>query len=208
MTKQQIVPASTPVEQIGQLKVQLQALRAKQAEVTEESAYDQLEQEIAALTKAISLADARRRAEELAAAKEARSHAIAQHKQGLAHLEQLKTQRAKLDEAIMASLEDFTCAFLANYQLGTDQIELTDELIRSAGELGLDPPAKEQFTIAGLGVQPFTQQRAAEMLVAQYLLATAQIKAARSNGQYAPDKPGISWWAKGNGQFWPKAEGG
>lgn len=198
-------PAPPTVDEINALKEQRAALRVDQATTTQEDTYDQLQTEIDALTKAISLAEARRRQAEREAAEEARRKAVAQHRAGLRKLEELQREIEKHDAKLFAALEELTVQLKAAWKTSQDAAELADHLHNEAPKLELPAVDKQPMTLAGMATGAFTQPRAATLLVEQYLNAWNGLEDARRRGVACPDKPAIDWYAKGNGQFWPGA---
>lgn len=187
-------------ENISTLKEQL-------AEAADEKTYDALTKQIAAEQRTASVTAARDRQVVAAKAAAERAAAVAEYESDLAALAKLKADVVKDDEHLFADLVDLYEEFEVRYRAGLQVNELENELQAEARNLGLPEVPPEPLTICNLNVSKLRREAVLPFVFTQFGLAVGQIKDAKRNGQEGvPDRPGIDWFHKGDGRYWPRSE--
>lgn len=195
---------SPATDEIAVLKDQLAKLRQQQADATEEAKYDQLQSEITTVEKAISLAEARRRQAEKEAAELARKQALEQYAAGLKQLDELNQEGKRLDQMLFIALKEFYRIYNERWTDAERAAQLAEILILQAVELGVAPPPRQMVTVANMPLNGHGREKGALEVLHQYGQAWGALEDAHRAGQEAPDEPGIDWYHKGQGQFWPR----
>ncbi|NMB68581.1 MAG: hypothetical protein GYA20_07445 [Chloroflexi bacterium] len=185
----------------------LQELRRQLDQVTDEAEFDLILSKIAAVEKQARLAQNRLNAEARAKAEAEREAAIRAHQAGRAKLERERKEAAKEDEAIFADLSALYDRILARHRREIDLYVLADELNRTGAELSQPPVDRPRMRICGVDTQGMDRFEAIYAILTQYHLASCQIVDARKNGVPSPEKPGMDWYGRGDGRFWPKKPG-
>lgn len=185
----------------------LQELRRQLDQVTDEAEYDRIQAQITAAEKQARLAANRLAAEARAKAEAEREAAIRAHQAGRAKLERERKEAAKEDEAIFADLAALYERVLARYHREVDLYVLADELNRTGAELSQPPVDRPGMRIVGVDISGLSYFEAIEAVLMQYHMASGQIIDAESNGVPHPEKPGMDWYGRGDGRFWPKKPG-
>lgn len=172
---------------------------------TDEKAFDQINSELQTVTKTLILESnrekARIEAEEKAKRKKALDHFERESKRISSELEKAN----EMDKVIFNKMEDLYYTFMRGFAQREQAAVDNGKLQLTARELEIDSPASIWVTMCG--TRPGTSGRAEDFFVnfvQQYDMAARALKDAKKNKvPGAPDRPGIDWFHKGMGQFFP-----
>lgn len=182
----------------------IQMLRARLAETTDEAEYDIIQARIVKAEKEAQLAANRKAAEDRAKADGERKVRLDEFRTGCLKIEKQRKDTAKEDEELFLSLQKLYERILARYQREVDLYVRTDELNRIGVELNQPAIDRSRMRICMIDVQGMDQFEAVLAILTQYHLASGQIIDAKKNGVPSPEKPGMDWYGKGDGRFWPR----
>jgi hypothetical protein len=192
---------------INTQKIELAAAQGQLTVTTSAAEYDALVKKIANLQKGISLAEATSRQEAADKAAAERAAAIAAHQASLTTLDELHQAALEADETLFDELAELYVDAAASYAAHEEDAKLAEDLRAEARGLGLPEPASLPLTICNVPVGTLRPDEVLPAIFKQYSLAAGQIADAMKSGQEGvPARPGLDWFAKGSGQFWPRPE--
>lgn len=195
---------------------QIDDLRVKKAELTESlntctdaKAYDLIDAELREVTKNLTLAEnqeRKRQADEAAAKKKAELDAYAAE---VKRLQKAKKDADSMDAGLFEQIQAVYDTYSKAYDTRMRIIEDTKLLQRRAEELQLEAPPNVPLVICNFSDSQGDKREFFAALIAQYTRAIGSLYGAHKRGEKGiPDKPGIDWYIKGGGQFYPGQQQG
>lgn len=187
-------------------------LRTRKAQLTEalnaslsEKEYDAIHVELASVTKALIIAENQEKARIEKEAADKRKAAIQAHNAGLKKLDQMRKDAAAQDAILFDKISALYEEYDARYKLATQLYEDNLSLQQSAKDLELDVPELQPMSICGMRSPLATEPELFTEILKQYAMAHANLQDAhKKNEQGIPSKPGLEWYSKGSGQFYPR----
>ena len=183
---------------------EIQALRARLTEVTEEAEYDAILAQITQAEKQAQLAANRKAADDRAKAEAELKARLDDFQSNRLKIEKERKENAKEDADIFQSLQSLYERVIARYQREIDLYARADEVNRIAVELSQSPIDRPRMRICGIDIQGMGQFEAILAILTQYHMASGQIIDAKKNGVPSPYKPEMEWYGKGDGRFWTR----
>lgn len=199
---------------IETLTTKRNSLTESLSSIVDEKAYDQVQTEIQQLTKTITLESNRERVKTEQEATRKRQEAIRDQKARLKKIATMKEDAISQDNDLFNSFHVVYDAFSRRYDLAMEIAKETEYAQLTARELDLEIPPSETLTICSISNNWWAKNDFLLHLFEQYLLASNQLQNARNNFPRdevlkkvtIPDRPGLDWFAKGQGQYFPMSE--
>lgn len=187
-------------------------LRTRKAQLTEalnaslsEKEYDAIHVELASVTKSLIIAENQERARIEKEAADKRKAAIQAHNAGLKKLDQMRKDAEAQDKVLFDQIAALYEIYHKQYELADQIYNDTKALQQSATDLGLDVPELQPMTVCGMRSPLATEPELFTEILKQYSQAHANLKDAHKRQEKGiPERPGLEWFAKGQGQFYPK----
>lgn len=187
-------------------------LRAKKEQLTEALyatidgvAYDKIDAELHEVTKALVLAEnqeKKRRADEAAAKRKAELDA---YNAEAKRLQKAKKDADAMDADLFEKIHAVYDTFSKQYDTKTQLIADTKILQRRAEELQLEVPPNVPLVICNFSDCQGDQRDFFAALIGQYAKAVGSLYGAhRRKEKGTPARPGMDWYNKGGGQFYPR----
>lgn len=186
---------------IDELKEKQAKLSAALQDCTDDKAYDQISAELASVTKTITLAENRERQRIKDEAEAKRKAELAKYNAELKRIEKARKDANALDADLFEKIAQAHTAFYRLYDMKLQNHQDTNDLRVKARELGLEEPEQEPVTICNIVSYKSKEDHFLEM-IGQYDSSARYIANAKRRGKKAPDRPEMSWYAKGAGQYW------
>lgn len=191
---------------ISTLKSKKDELTARLAKALTEKEFDLLDSELRQTTKTLILAENQERQRQEAESKAKRKAALEGFEKKRKEIKDVLTQADQQDRELFAKMEDLYYQFLDVYDQRQMAAAETLSLRLTASELEVEPP--ESIVIEMCGTRPATPGAPEDHLlefVNQYSLAARALKDAKKNKVAgAPARPGMDWFNKGHGEFYPR----
>lgn len=199
---------------IETLKTKRDQLNESLTSVVDEKAFDLIQTEIQQLTKTITLEENRERIRIAQDAARERQEAVRDHKARLKKIESMKKDTISQDSDLFNSFHVVFDAFSKRYDLAIQIAKETKQAQLTARELDLEIPPSEKLTICSMSNNWWAKNDFLLHLFEQYIMASNQLQNARNNFPRdevlkkvtIPDRPGLDWFAKGQGQYFPLPE--
>jgi len=187
-------------------------LRAKKEKLTDALystidgiAYDKIDAELREVTKALTLAEnqeKKRQADEAAAKRKAELDA---YNAEAKRLQKAKKDADALDPVLFDQIQSLYDNFAKAYDARMRIIADTKLLQRRAEEIGLDIPPNVTLAICNFSDSQGDQRDFFTALIGQYAKAVGSLYGANKRKEKgAPTRPGMDWYTKGGGQFYPR----
>ncbi len=172
-------------------------------------AYDKIDAELREVSKALVLAEnqekKRRADEETTARKKALAEFNAEKKRIEKAKQAADAMDADLFEQLHTTYEKYSSAYDSRMKIMQD----TKQLQFRAEELGLEAPPNEIILVCNFSDNQGDKRDFYIALIAQYVNAVRQLHGAKKRGEKGiPEKPGMGWYVKGGGQFYPGQQQG
>ena len=193
---------------IDDLKAKKQQLTEALAGCTDAKAYDLIDADLREVTKSLTLAEnqeKKRLADEAAAKHKKALDDFAAEKQ---RIEKVKQDADKQDVLLFEKIQGVYDAYSKAYDTRMQIIEDTRLLQRTAAELQLEAPKNEYMRICNFSDNQGDKREFFSAMITQYTKAIGVLYGAHKRGEKAPDRPGMDWYYRGGGQFYPAQQQG
>jgi len=191
---------------IAQLKEKKAQLETALAKSLTEKEFDLLDAELKKVSKTLILAENQERQRQEKEAAEARQEAIAEFEKERARINSLLEKANLMDKIIFDEMTTVYYKAMEAFDMRVQAAEDTKALQINAQTLELDPPESVIVTLCGVRTPtPGGGEDYFKAFVEQFDLSARALKGAKKNNvPGAPKRPGMDWFFKGHGEYYPR----